>query len=125
MKKSILLALMISFARLFEVSAAIPSIIVQKSETIEEDFVKFISKNERKSTYHIQVNQIKDDAERSAFMEGLFESTSLVVVSRPDINGMLKITAPNQFTIEQVIHEVETILTTSKSKPSKNLLKNK
>jgi hypothetical protein len=114
-----------SFARLFEVNAIIPTILVQKSETIEEDFVKFVSKNERKSTYSIQVNQIKDDSERAAFMEGLFDSVSLVVVSRPDQNGMLRITALNQFTTEQVILEVETILTASKSKQSKNVLKNK
>jgi hypothetical protein len=48
-----------------------------------------------------------------------------VVVSRPDENGTLKVTALNQFTPEQVVQEVEAILVSSKSKPSKNVLKNK
>jgi hypothetical protein len=98
---------------------------IHKTASNEEEFVKFVSKNERKSTYHIQINQIKSDAERASFMEGLFASSKLVVVSRPDENGTLKVTALNQFTPEQVVQEVEAILVSSKSKPSKNVLKNK
>lgn len=125
MKKSAFLLLLISFTQLFALDANNPAFITQKSASHEEEFVKFISKNERKATYLIQVNQIKSDAERASFMDGLFASSIVVVVSRPDKNGILTITAPNQYTSEQVKQEVEAILVTSKSKPSKNVQKNK
>ncbi len=125
MKKSAFLLLLISFTQLFALDANNSASIIQKYASNEEEFVKFVSKNERKSFYNIQVSQIKSDAERASFMEGLFASSNIVVVSRPDENGMLKVTALNQFTTEQVKQEVEAILVASKSKPSKNVQKNK
>jgi hypothetical protein len=125
MKKSIFLLLLISSTQLFALDANNLALIIQKAVSNEEEFVKFVSKNERKSFYDIQVSQIKSDAERASFMEGLFASSKIVVVSRPDENGTLKVTALNQFTIEQVKQEVEAILVASKSKPSKNVQKNK
>ena len=125
MKKSAFLLLLISFTQLFALDANNPALIIQKYASNEEEFVKFVSKNERKSFYNIQVSQIKSDAERASFMEGLFASSKIVVVSRPDENGTLKVTALNQFTVEQVKQEVEAILVASKSKPSKDVQKNK
>jgi len=125
MRKNILILLLISVTQLFVSSTTQASSLLQITVANDEVFVKFVSKNERKSTYHIQVNQIKSDAERAAFMEGLFASSKVVVVSRPDENGMLQITALNEFTAEQVIKEVDAILVTSKSNPIKNVLKNK
>jgi hypothetical protein len=113
------------FTQLFVVIAESNYKLLHKTVSNEEEFVKFISKNERKATYYIQVNQIKSDEERASFMDGLFASSIVVVVSRPDDNGILTITAPNQFTTEQVKQEVESILVASKSKTSKDVQKNK
>lgn len=125
MKKSIFLLLLISSTQLFALDANNLALIIQKAVSNEEEFVKFVSKNERKSFYDIQVSQIKSDAERASFMDCLFASSKIVVVSRPDENGTLKVTAINQFTVEQVKQEVDAILVASKSKPSKDVQKNK
>jgi len=125
MKKNIFTILFVSFVQLIAFGAIQTTAFVHEFSISEEEFVKFVSKNERKSTYQIQLNQIKSDAERASFMEGLFASTTIVVISRPDENGMLKITAAIQFTTEQVKQEIQTILIASKSKPSLNVLKNK
>ncbi len=125
MKKILFLLLLAMFTQLFVVIAESNFKQLHKTVSNEEEFVKFISKNERKATYHIQVNQIKSDEERASFMDGLFASSLIVVVSRPDENGVLKITALNQFTTEQVKQEVESILVASKSKTSKDVQKNK
>jgi len=125
MKKILFLLLLAMFTQLFVVIAESNYKLLHKTVSNEEEFVKFISKNERKATYHIQVNQIKSDEERASFMDGLFASSLIVVVSRPDENGVLKITALNQFTTEQVKQEVESILVASKSKTSKDVQKNK
>jgi hypothetical protein len=125
MKKSALIILLMSFTQLFAANFVNSEFTIQNNITIEKEFVKYISKNERKSFYQIQVNQIKSDAERASFMEGLFASKIVVVISRTDENGILQISALNQYTTEQVKQEVEAILVASKSKPSKNVQKNK
>jgi len=125
MRKSVLLLLLLSSVQLFAVNVIDTNTPINKFASADEEFVKFVSKNERKSFYNIQVGQIKSDAERAAFIEGLFASSKIVVISKTDENGVLRITAPNQYTIEHVKQEVETILVSSKLKPSKNVQKNK
>jgi hypothetical protein len=125
MKKNICLALFATFVLLFNSKSGFSQIKTTTKENPINEFVQFVSKSKIKSFYEIKVNEIQNDAERAAFIEGLYASSKVVVVSRTDENGILKVTALNTFSNVQVKQEINSILVSSKAKQSSNVLKNK